>query len=114
MRRRYPFVLNTLGLLHLLAPLAQSVYERIGLSTPDGIRDTGREYRGWPHTPFARARSRPGGLQRLLRDSLTPPEWWLRLHYGAGGRLSALGCRCFTHPGRLGRLGIQWLLGRHP
>ena len=81
--RRYPFVRSTLSLLHCLVPIPEPVVSRALVTvgrTPQGL---GEDYRGWPKVAWGESASL-GGRVNLLRHTLVPPEWWVRLNYGAG------------------------------
>lgn len=110
--RDYPFILNTLALLELLAPLAGGFLRARGIAVSRVPEDIGMDYRGWPHTPFRAARVRKHGMRRLLFDSLSAPAWWLRLHYGLEDGDSVILCRYLRHPARLAKLLFQWGLRR--
>jgi len=112
--RDYPFVVNTLRLLAWLTPLRDDLRRKIAWENGDPPRDLGLDYKGWPHTPFPEACLQFGSLGRLLVDSLCPPHWWLRLHYGLDGSRSAKFCRLVVHPARLAKLGMYWLCSRVP
>jgi len=97
---RRPFVRSTLALLHHLVPLPGRLRDELGVREagrpPRGV---GEGYRGWPTCPLA-APDR-GRLDRYLRDTFHPPEWWLRLHYGLGPEGTLLWTRWCRHPGRI-------------
>jgi hypothetical protein len=78
-RRQSPQVINTLALLHWLTPLSEDVRLVAGIelgACPVGI---GMEFDGWPRVRAPRNRT-------LLRRTLRPSAWWLRLRYARGGR----------------------------
>ncbi len=97
---RRPFIRSTLALLHYLIPLSAGLRDRLGVREagrrPRGV---GEGYRGWPTRPLA-APDR-GRLDRYLRDTFQPPEWWLRLHYGLGPEGTLFWTRWCRHPGRI-------------
>ena len=95
-RRRHPAVLGTLSLLHTMTPLSQSLLDaarlRVG-RTPSGI---GESYRGWP---VARGEDQRGrGVREMLRATLLPSEWWLRLRYAMGSARPLFCHRWVRHP----------------
>jgi hypothetical protein len=78
-RRVSPQAINTLALLHWLTPLSDDVRRAAGIkigACPTGI---GVEFDGWPRVRTPRNRA-------LLRRTLWPSEWWLRLRYARGAR----------------------------
>ena len=83
MKATHPLVLSTLSLLHALTPLPESVRKRAGLSLVGAPGSVGEDYTGWPR---ATALIWDGWAERLsfLRQTLAPPDWWLRLNYGTG------------------------------
>lgn len=109
-KRKYPFVLSTLYLIHLLTPLNDSVVEQYLGSRRKLPTDIGVEYQGWPYRSWNKPQCHPDSLKQLLMDSLNPPEWWLRLHYGLGIGGSALVGRYVMHPWHLLKLAMLWLL----
>jgi hypothetical protein len=95
-RRCYPAVLDTLSLLHFLTPLSAELLGLAGIkigSAPQGI---GMEFQGWPRVPLGTGGKR--GSLRLLRDTLLPSEWWLRLRYALGSGRSLFWYRWVRHP----------------
>ncbi|HEY3382786.1 MAG TPA: nucleotidyltransferase family protein [Vicinamibacterales bacterium] len=77
----YPVVAGTLALLDELVPLPPSVAPHARARRPGRSRDVGVDYTGWPRR-IARAGC-AGRLTDRVRDTLRPPEWWLRLYYDA-------------------------------
>ena len=76
----YPQLLNTLALFHFLTPLSETLLKRAPLHLGRAPHSLELEFRGWPRYSLA---DQPGkGLRELGRDSLFPPEGWLRLYYG--------------------------------
>jgi hypothetical protein len=108
-RRQRPAVLRMLSLLHFMAPLSDELLSqadvRIGRA-PEGI---GVEYQGWPCTQGADCWER--GYRRVLRDTLFPSEWWLRLRYKLGSVRPLLWHRWVRHPlyilGHVGRVLLE-------
>ena len=82
LRESYPFVINTLCMLDLLAPLSDEIRQKAGLKKSKVTNDIGIEYTGWPNTSFLSAKQKENGYRTLFHDSICAPEWWLRLHYG--------------------------------
>ena len=95
-QRQCPFVLDTLSLLHFTTPLSDDLLSvapiKIG-PAPGGI---GVEYQGWPRTWGEGWRSR--GYCRVLRDTLFPSEWWLRMRYQLGSTRPLFWYRWLHHP----------------
>lgn len=102
-RRRYPFVLNTLAMLSLVVPLPERLRRRLDLdvrSIPGGI---GVIYDGWPAQSSREARKQPRTMIQLLRKTFRPSDWWLRLFYGLRDDQSVAFCRYVTHPAYLAK-----------
>ena len=77
-----PFVRSTLAMVDQLTPVPESVRARAGIDSVAKANSVGVDYTGWPRSPHrdgARARGRWG----YIVDTCQPPEWWLRLNYGA-------------------------------
>lgn len=101
LRRRNPFVINALSLLHLLTPLPPEVLEHV---TPARvpIEGVGRLCR-----PLGEIVA-PGRPPRdVLRELFVPSDWWLRLYYGVGAGPALRWQRWAGHPLRVG-----WWLAR--
>ena len=98
LRERYPFVLNTLSLLHLLTPLPEELLAHVAPARAAGMRGIG--VAGRPLSESIR-RGRP--LRAICRDVLMPSEWWLRLHYGVSGSQPLGWHRWVVHPLHVGR-----------
>ncbi|MFM8322926.1 MAG: nucleotidyltransferase family protein [Chloroflexota bacterium] len=95
-RRRYPQVWNILPLLHFVSPWSPAVCARLDWDLEHAPDGAGQPYAGWP-----RRKRIPGGLRanrHLLQATFSPPEWWLRLFYGAGSPAGAAWARCIRHP----------------
>jgi hypothetical protein len=93
-RRQCPAVLDMLSLFHSMTPLRDELLDRAGVRigrVPEGI---GVEYQGWPRPQAKRRR----GWRRILRDTLFPSEWWLRLRYKLGGTRPLFWVRWVRHP----------------
>jgi hypothetical protein len=95
-RREHPSVLDTLSLLHCATPLSEELLTRARVPIGPQPQGIGLEYRGWPRIPAAGWRN--AGYRRVLRDTLLPPEWWLRLRYRRGSAGSLFWCRWLRHP----------------
>ena len=90
LKSTYPFVLSTLSLLHWITPLPESVRDRAELTIDAAPGSVGEDYLGWPRST-ALAWDGWAGRLDCLRHSLSPPDWWLRLNYGTGGRALGYG-----------------------
>jgi hypothetical protein len=93
-RRQCPEVLDVLSLFHCMTPLSDELLDQSGVEigrAPEGI---GVEYRGWPRP----ATERRQGWRRVLRDTLVPSEWWLRLRYKLGSTRPLFWSRWVRHP----------------
>lgn len=99
-RRQAPQVINTLALLHWQTPLPDEVRHLAGIeigACPDGI---GVEFDGWPRVHESR---------NMLRRTLWPSEWWLRLRYARGAH-SLWRERWLRHPLHIGGQVLRALL----
>ena len=108
LRSTYPFVLSTLSLLHWLTPLPESVRDRAGLATgvaPGSVGAVGEDYEGWPRST-AFTWDSWGERIEFLRQSLAPPDWWLRLNYGTGDDTGGYGKGVAKHSAALA--GLAW------
>lgn len=110
LRRRYPFVLNSLSLLHLVTPLPAEVLEHVPVPR-EGMSGAGTSFR--PLSEIVRS-NRPAWA--VARELLSPGEWWVRLYYGASSRSSFLWHLWIEHPARVGwwfaRRGLAWVRWR--
>jgi hypothetical protein len=111
LNHRAPYINRTLSLLHLGTPLSHELRELAGIRVGRMTQNLGGDFQGWPRVRPARA-SR-SGLWRLLRDTLAPSEWWLRLRYNLGSTRPLLLARWVQHPlhiaGQLLRAGLEAL-----
>jgi hypothetical protein len=110
-RRQYPAVLDTLSLLHFMTPVSDELLSQAPIKlgrAPQGIE---MDYQGWPRTRRADWRER--GYRRVLRDTLCPSEWWLRLHYTLGSARPLFWYRWVRHPlyilGHGVRACLEWM-----
>jgi hypothetical protein len=95
LRRTDPFVLNAIGLFHLVTPLPPALQARVPLPRRD-LNGVGVACR-----PLSETLSRNHSSLGIARDLFWPSEWWLRLHYGVGDRASITRLRFLTHPTRV-------------
>jgi hypothetical protein len=95
-QRQNPAVLETLSLLHFVTPLSHRLLTTAPIPVGRVPRGIGMEYRGWPQAGGVRWRER--GYRQVLRDTLVPPEWWLRLRYRRGSTRRLFWQRWFRHP----------------
>jgi hypothetical protein len=93
-RRQAPFVLNMLSLFHFMTPLSDELLSRAGVNIGRAPQGIGIEYQGWPRPQ----KERRGGWRRILRDTLFPSEWWLRLRYKLGSSHPLFWYRWMRHP----------------
>jgi hypothetical protein len=63
---------------------------------PTEPKDVGLDYQGWPRKGLAGRRK--DRQWAIMRDTIYPFEWWLRLFYGVGGQASWLWHRWVRHP----------------
>lgn len=110
--RQYPFVLSTLALFHFITPLSETLQKQAALKIgpiPGGV---GREFTGWPAASVGQQRQWGKSYGDILRDTLWPPEWWLRLYYSQGSVGRLFWHRWLIHPGRILGWVKQLLLER--
>jgi hypothetical protein len=103
LRARDPFVLNALGLLHLVTPLPVEVLEHVKPALGDGLRGIGASCK-----PLTETLRWNRSLRDIGRDLFAPSDWWLRFHYGVGDGSSLIWQRWVGHPLRVG----QWFARR--
>ncbi|GAB4437011.1 MAG: hypothetical protein Kow0031_18830 [Anaerolineae bacterium] len=107
-RRQYPRVLEILSLFHAVTPLSDRLRETAGVRVGHPPRDIGADFNGWPRYAVNWMR-RERGLARITRDTLLPPEWWLRLYYGVGTHRSLATTRWLRHPLHIAGFAAQLL-----
>jgi hypothetical protein len=96
LKRQYLQVYNVLPLLHFLTPWSAEALSELPFEIPAEPGDVGLEFQGWPRDRLV---GRHEGVRwEVLKDTLSPPEWWLRLFYGVGGEGSWLWNRWVRHP----------------
>jgi hypothetical protein len=95
-RRQHPAVLDTLSLLHFMTPLSEELSSRAGVEIGRAPKGIGVEYGGWPRTGTMDRREREYGS--VLRATLVPSEWWLRLRYSLGSARHLFWYRWVRHP----------------
>jgi hypothetical protein len=93
-RHRYPAVLDMLSLFQCMTPLSDELLDRAGIKVGHAPQGIGVEYRGWPRPEREGGR----GWRRVLRDTLFPSEWWLRLRYKLGSTRPLFWYRWVRHP----------------
>jgi hypothetical protein len=96
LRRRHPFVINALSLLHLVTPLSEPVLTQVEPADGSNVAGVGEACR-----PLAETLRRDRRVRAIAHDLFSPPEWWLRLHYGVAADQSLLWQRRVVHPGRV-------------
>jgi hypothetical protein len=109
--RRYPRITANLSLFHTVTPLSPHLQKTARIATgfpPPGI---GREFRGWPRYSVDLLRQQHGWFE-VIRETLLPPEWWLRLYYGLGAGQSPALTRWVRHPLHIAAYGRQLLRER--
>lgn len=108
-RSRAPEVLGTLSLLHFLTPLSKTLLDQAGLKIGRAPRQIGADFQGWPRT--RRKHWSGEGFWHIIRETLLPSDWWLRLRYGVSGERSLFWYRWVRHPlhmlGQVIRAGLE-------
>ena len=99
----YPQVYQILPLLHFLTPWSQPVLDRLHFDVSRSPGQVGLDYQGWPRHRI----SRPGQFVdwETIKQTIIPPEWWLRLYYAAGDQSSWRWARTIRHPVHL----VAWM-----
>jgi len=100
---RYPFVISTLRCLYYLAPLPQTLREKIGpivAPAPDGV--------GYGLRPISQTINKTVPLKQMFRRLFYPSDWWLHAYYGVAPGEKLWPTRWTTHPARVAR----WLWRR--
>jgi hypothetical protein len=96
LKRQYPQVYNVLPSLHFLTPWSAETLNKLPFEIPAEPGDVGLEFQGWPRSSLVGRHQEV--RWEVLKDTLFPPEWWLRLFYGVGGKSSWLWNRWVRHP----------------
>ena len=95
-RRTTPAVLDTLSLLHFSTPLSDDLLSQAPIQIGRAPQGIGLDFQGWPRVRGRRRRKL--GFRRLLRPTLFPSEWWLRLRYKRGSTRPLFWYRWVRHP----------------
>ena len=95
-RRDTPAVLDTLSLLHFSTPLSDDLLSQASIRVGRAPRGIGLDYQGWPRVQGKRWRE--VGFRQVLRYTLLPSEWWLRLRYKLGSTRPLFWYRWVRHP----------------
>lgn len=110
LRRRDPFVINALSLLHLVTPLPPQVLAEVPVPRP-GIPGAGTAFR--PLREIVRL-DRPAAA--VIHELLVPGEWWVRYYYGARSTPSFVWHLWIGHPARMAwwfaRRAVTWVRWR--
>jgi hypothetical protein len=96
LRQRFPMALSVLSLLHSVSPASEELISRAGLRIGPVPRGVGVDFHGWPRTSLAAQRQK--GTAAILRDTLFPSQWWLRLRYGLDSARPLFWYRWVRHP----------------
>lgn len=116
MQALYPAAFNCLRWLHFLSPWPEDTLRRLPFVLPKPPGEVGLDYRGWPRRFFFGRRF--VSLRGLVEDTLSPPDWWLRMFYGVGGPGSYSWNRWVRHPLHLvewvGHFAVERLRTRSP
>ena len=92
-RRRCPFVINALSLLHLVTPLPPRLLDHVAPAKDEHLRGVGISSK-----PLSEVIKRGRPLRSILHDLFDPSDWWLRLHYGLDDQAWLWWHRGVTHP----------------
>jgi hypothetical protein len=94
--RHTPEIVRLLSLLHHATPLSEELLARAGIRAGNPPPGLGVDFQGWPR--LRPGEWRPKGMRWVLRETLFPSEWWLRLRYNLGSARSVLLARWIRHP----------------
>lgn len=93
-QRRYPQLLHIMPPIHCLTPWSQYVQDYCPSIAGTHFKRAGCDYQGWP-----RKRLKSGvSLKELLKETLCPGEWWVRIFYGVHGKVSIFWYYLIRHP----------------
>ncbi len=109
LHKKYPFVIEAIRMLDLLVPLSDDVLRTSRMKRSKNYNDVGVDYNGWPNTSYNKAKKNRYGFLKLFYNSMSAPEWWLRLHYGYKEIYPIWFCRYVYHPFRLCNMAFKWL-----
>lgn len=108
LRSTHPEIWNILPLFHWLTPWSKKVLDKLQLAVDQPPKGAGVMFQGWPQSSLAQQREK--GLGAFLKDTFWPPEWWLRLYYGAAGRGPGWWwTRLIRHPLHIGGWVLHYL-----
>ena len=91
-----PRVRQGLALFHWLTPLSDELLDLAALNTGHRPKGIGQEFQGWPR--YALAVQRHKGYTGIVRDTFSPPEWWLRFYYSLPSGSAMWWGRLVRHP----------------
>ncbi|OQY47037.1 MAG: hypothetical protein B6242_06000 [Anaerolineaceae bacterium 4572_78] len=94
--KEYPLILNMLSLFHCFTPLSAQLLSAAPIKVGPKPQGIGEEFSGWPRVPFKPQENK--GYKPILRATLFPSEWWLRLHYGLDTTQYLFLYRLIKHP----------------
>jgi hypothetical protein len=96
LQNHYPQIVNILPALNLLSPFSESTLRKLPFVQGEMLPSVGEDYSGWPRrmVQFNFTKS----SAEALRRTFNPPEWWLRLYYGGGGKPAWFWHRYIRHP----------------
>ena len=95
-KRTTPAVLELLSLLHFTTPLSDGLLSQAPINIGRSPQGIGLDYQGWPRVQ--RSSWQKLGFRRVLRYTLLPSEWWLRLRYSRGSTRPLFWHRWVRHP----------------
>ncbi len=103
LKLRYPQIIRIIPMLHCLSPFPRPLIEKLDCDTSKIPKDVGQDYQGWPRVKMTGHFNRDGW--EVVKHTIAPPEWWLRLFYAASGQSGWLWARFIRHPLHL----IEWI-----
>jgi hypothetical protein len=113
----FPLLHNALSLVH---HIAQWDFSKV---PADFVSSQGRKkkmtvtpFRGWPKKRLKEWSRKEWKLYQILRDTLFPSCWWLKIYYGINTRRGYLWCLLWHHPRHIfwwARLYVSFMETEH-
>jgi hypothetical protein len=88
-----------------LIPLPPPLLDAAAINPNHPPADFGVAVQGWPRHSLAALRHK--SYAQIWHNSYFPPEWWLRLYYGAGPGRSLAWHRWLVHPVNVSKMALQ-------
>ncbi len=101
---QFPMVINTLRCTHFLNPLPQVLIEQMGAPRTSAPQGVGRGFR-----PMSTVIAEPSSRFDKIKTLLSPPNWWMHIHYVVPPEQSLVRVRYWKHPWQV----AKWLARRY-